>query len=195
MTKRIVTRTVAIGFLFSIATGCAVRPVVDPRSPAPVRDGAVVLRVCVVGETEAQALARPPAQPRQDPPAHLEVGDQVELTTNRLGRLRIRHLPRNPNTPAWNGGDDSAVKDAVLVEQVMPRGESKNTRRFVPVGRFTVDVPIGPHPAQFDFLASKAVSHLTGNEFPECNVPLGTDEVIIRGVGDNGRHGGHDILR
>ena len=183
MTKRIVTRTAAIGFLFSIATGCAVRPVVDPRNPAPVRDGAVVLRVCVVDGDDP-------------PPAHLAVGDQVELTTNRLGRLRIRHLPMDPNRPAWNGGDDTAVKDAVLAEQVVPRGESKNTRRFVPVGRFTVEVPTGPHPAEFDFLASKAVSHLTGNPFPdECNVPLGTDEVIIRGVEDSARHGGHDILR
>ena len=182
MTKRIVTRTVAIGFLFSIATGCAVRPVVDPRSPAPIRDSAVVLRVCVVGEGDNHA--------------HLAVGDQVELTTNKLGRLRIRHLPMNPNTPAWNGGDDTAIKDAVLVEQVMPRGESKNTRRFVPVGRFTVEVPDSPHSEKFDFLASKAVSNLTGNSFPdECNVPLGTDEVLIRGVEDSARHGGHDILR
>jgi hypothetical protein len=180
MTKRIVTRTVAMGVLFSIATGCAVRPVVDPRDPAPVRDGAVVLRVCVVGGDHA----------------HLAVGDQVELTTNKLGRLRIRHLPRNPNTtPAWNGGDDTAVKDAVLVEQVMQGGESKNTRRFVPVGRFAVKVPDGPHAQKFDFLASKAVDNLRGSEFPECNVPLGADEVIIRGVEDSARHGGHDVLR
>jgi hypothetical protein len=185
MTKRIVTRTAAIGFLVSIAAGCAVRPVVDPRSPAPVRDGAVLLRVCVVDDSV------------EPPPVHLRVGDQVELTTNKLGRLRIRHLPRDPRAEAWNGGDDTAVRGAVLVEGVMPRGESKNTRRFVPVGRFTVKSSLGPHPAEFDFLASKAVSHLSGHppELQACNVPLGTDEVIIRGVVDGGRHGGHDILR
>ena len=44
MTKRIVARAIAVGFMFSIATGCAVRPVVDPRNPAPARDGPVVLR-------------------------------------------------------------------------------------------------------------------------------------------------------
>ena len=72
MTKRIVARAVAIGFLVSIATGCAVRPVVDPRNPAPVRDGAVVLTVCYIDGDGA----------------HLAVGDRVELTTNKLGRLR-----------------------------------------------------------------------------------------------------------
>ncbi len=178
MTKRSVTRTVAIGFLLSIATGCAVRPVVDPRNPAPTRDDPVVLRVCYV----------------EDDGAHLTVGDQVELTTNRLGRLRIRHLPANANAPAWNGGDDTAVRDAVLVEQVMQGGEGKNTRRFVPVGRFAVELPDSSH-ERFDFLASKAVANLSGSRFPECNVPLGADEVIIRGVEDGARHGGHDVLR
>jgi hypothetical protein len=171
MTMRSVARTVAIGFLFSIATGCAVRPVVDPRSPAPVRDGPVVLRVCYIDGDGA----------------HLAVGDQVELTTSKLGRLRIRHLPQN-NRPAWNGGDDIAVRDAVLVEQIMPGGEAKNTRRFVPVGRFSVQLPDSSH-VKFDFLASKAVANLDS-----CNVPLGTDTVIIRGVEDEARHGGHAIL-
>ncbi len=178
MTKRIVARAMAVGFLFSIATGCAVRPVVDPRNPAPTRDGPVVLRVCYV----------------EDGGAHLAVGDQVELTTNSLGRLRIRHLPENANTPAWNGGGDAAVRDAVLVEQVVQGGEAKNTRRFVPVGRFAVKLPDSSH-AKFDFHASKAVANLSGSRFPECNVPLGADEVIIRGVEDDARHGGHDILR
>jgi hypothetical protein len=172
MTKRIVARAVAAGFLLSIATGCAVRPVVDPRNPAPARDGPVVLRVCYV----------------EDGGAHLVVGDRVELTANKLGRLRIRHRPANANTPAWNGGDDIAVRDAVLVEQIMPGGAAKNTRRFVPVGRFSVQVPDSSH-VKFDFLASKAVANLEA-----CGVPLGTDTVIIRGVADQARHGGHAIL-
>jgi hypothetical protein len=172
MTKHIVTRTVAIGFLLCIATGCALRPVADPRNPAPTRDGPVVLRVCYV----------------EGDGAHLAVGDRVELTTNKLGRLRIRHLPANANAPAWNGGDDAAVRDAVLVEQIMPGGEAKNTRRFVPVGRFSVQLPDSSH-VKFDFLASKAVANLDA-----CNLPLGADTVIIRGVEDQARHGGHAIL-
>jgi len=170
MTKRIVARAMTIGCLFSITTGCAVRPVVDPRNPAPTRDGPVVLRVCYI----------------EGDGAHLAVGDQVELTTNKLGRLRIRHLPQNANGPAWNGGDDAAVRDAVLVEEIMPSGESKNTRRFVPVGRFSVQLSDSSH-VKFDFLASKAVAN-------QCDVPLGTDVVIIRGVEDQARHGGHAIL-
>jgi hypothetical protein len=75
MTKRIVRRAVAIGFVLSVATGCAVRPVVDPRNPAPARDGPVVLTVCYVDGDGA----------------HLAVGDRVELTASKLGRLRIRH--------------------------------------------------------------------------------------------------------
>ena len=77
----------------------------------------------------------------EDGGAHLVVGDRVELTANKLGRLRICHRRLNANTPAWNGGDDIAVRDAVLVEQIMPGGAAKNTRRFVPVGRFSVQVP------------------------------------------------------
>jgi hypothetical protein len=174
MTKRTTARGAAIAWLLSIA-GCAVHPVVDPRSPAPVRDSAVTLRVCYVDGDGA----------------HLAVGDRVELTTNQLGRLRIRHLPQN-NRPAWNGGDDAAVRDAVLVEQIMPGGEAKNTRRFVPVGRFSVQLPDSSH-VRFDFLASKAVA-VGGGPIPGCNVPLGTDTVIIRGVEDEARHGGHAIL-
>jgi hypothetical protein len=172
MTKRIVARTVAIGFLLAIATGCAVRPVVDPRHPGPVRDSAVRLRVCSI----------------QDDGAHLALGDRVELTTSKLGRLRIRHLPAN-GRPAWNGGDDTAVKDAVLVEAVTPVDEQKNTRRFVPVGRFSVQTPESSHSLKFDFLASKAV----GQAVPACGA-AGSDVVMIRGVEDQARHGGHAIL-
>ena len=176
MTKRIVARTAAIGFLLSIATGCAVRPVVDPRNPAPVRDGAVVLRVCYI----------------EGDGAHLAVGDRVELMTSKLGRLRIRHMPANANTPAWNGGDTTAVRDAVLVEQIRQGGEANNTRRFVPVGRFGVQLPDSSH-VKFDFLATKAVA-TGGGPIPGCNVPLGTDAVMIRGAEDQARHGGHAIL-
>jgi len=172
MTKRIVARAVTIGFFVSVAAGCAVRPVVDPRNPAPVRDGPVVLTVCNIDGDGA----------------HLAVGDRVELTTNKLGRLRIRHMPANANTPVWNGGDDAAVRDAVLVEQIMPQGEAKNSRRFVPVGQFSVQLPDSAH-VKFDFLASKLVGNLTG-----CNVPIGTDVFIIRGVEDRARHGGHATL-
>jgi hypothetical protein len=175
MTKRIVARTAAIGCLFTIAAGCAVRPVVDPRNPAPARDGPVVLRVCYV----------------EGDGAHLAVGDQVELMTSKLGRLRIRHLPQN-NRPAWNAGGDAAVRDAVLVEQIRPGGEAKNTRRFVPVGRFSVQLPDSSH-VKFDFLASKAVA-LGGGPIPGCSAPPGSDVVIIRGVEDQARHGGHAVL-
>jgi hypothetical protein len=174
MTKRIVARAAAMGLLISFATGCAVRPVVDPRNPAPVRDGPVVLTVCYVDGDGA----------------HLAVGDRIELTANK-GGLRIRHLPVD-NRPAWNGGDDTGVKDAVLVEQIMPGGQSKNTRRFVPVGRFKVQLPDSSH-VKFDFLASKAVA-ANGGPIPGCNVPLGTDTFTIRGVEDQARHGGHATL-
>jgi hypothetical protein len=171
MTKRIVAQVAAMGFLFSIATGCAVRPVVDPRNPAPVRDGPVVLTVCYVDGDGA----------------HLALGDRVELAASKLGRLRIRHLPTS-NGPAWNGGDDAGVRDAVLVEQITPGGEAKNTRRFVPVGRFSVQLPDSSH-VKFDFLATKIVANVG-----TCNVPIGTDAVMIRGAEDQARHGGHAIL-
>ena len=178
MNKRGSVRMAAAGLITMFVAGCAVRPVPDPRSPAPVRDSPVVLRVCYVDGDGA----------------HLAVGDQVELATSNLGRLRIRHLPAN-NAPAWNAGDDVAVKDAVLVEQIGRRPDSKNLRRFVPVGRFAVRIPDGSH-ARFDFLVSKAVANLENNRFPEeCNVALGADEVLVRGVEDEARHGGHAILR
>jgi hypothetical protein len=165
-------------FVASLLTACAVRPLPDPRSPAPVRDTPVLLRVCYVDGDGA----------------HLAVGDQVELTTNNLGRLRIRHVPTAGNAQgAWNGGDAAAVKDAVLVELVDTRNKA-NTRRFVPVGRFGVRLAEIPH-ARFDFLASKATANLANDRFPECNVELGADEVLIRGVEDDERHGGHAILR
>jgi hypothetical protein len=161
----------------AVVAGCAVRPKPDPRDPAPVRDSPQLLRVCYV----------------EGDGAHLAVGDQVELATNQLGRLRIRHLPLE-NRPAWNGGDDAAVRRAVLVETVAGK---PGTRRFVPVGRFTVrvaDQGDGTH-AKFDFTTSKATLSLANNRFPECNVALGADEVLIRGVDDQDRHGGDAILR
>jgi hypothetical protein len=165
------------------AAGCAVRPKPDPRSPAPVRDTPWLLRVCVV----------------EGSGAHLAVGDQVELTTNNLGRLRIRHIPyRNPQRPPavpWNRGDDVGVKSAVLVEAVDPKGDQTATRRFVPVGRFAVDVGDGGEHERFDFLISKATEDSRGSEFPECNVERGADEVLIRGVRDDGRHDGDVHLR
>jgi hypothetical protein len=163
-----------------LIAGCAVRPKPDPRNPAPVRDSPQLLRVCyVVGDG-----------------AHLAVGDQVELSTNQLGRLRIRHVPNRdrPNPNVWNGGDDVAVKRAVLVELVPAK---QGARRFVPVGRFSVRVPDqgqGVH-ATFDFTTSKATANLERNQFAECNVALGADEVVIRGVDDADRHGGDAILR
>jgi hypothetical protein len=163
----------------ALATGCAVRPVPDPRDPAPVRDSPQVLRVCYVDGDGA----------------HLAVGDQVELATNQLGRLRIRHLPGPDNRAGvWNGGDDVRVRSSVLVEMLAPRGGQPNTRRFVPVGRFTVRVGDVPH-ARFDFSTSKATANLANNLYPECNVDLGEEEVLIRGVDDTDRHGGGAHLR
>jgi hypothetical protein len=156
--------------------GCATSlPVPDPRDPAPVQDSPVVLRVCSVDGDGA----------------HLSVGDQVELTTSSSGHLTIRHI-RGPGNQGnlWNGGEPVAVKAAILVERVAPRGNSRNVRRFVPVGQFSV--PIGddePH-ALFDFHASKAVRNLTSDRFPECNAAIGDDKVLVRGVPDKSRHGG-----
>lgn len=159
-------------------TGCAVRPKPDPRNPAPVRDAPQLLRVCyVTGDG-----------------AHLAVGDQIELSTNRFGRLRIRHLPSPENPNVWNDGEDVAVTRAVLVEAVPGKA---GARRFVPVGRFSVRVPDqgDAEHAKFDFIASKATANLSNNRFPACNVALGADEVLIRGVDDEDRHDGDAIAR
>jgi len=163
----------------TFVTGCAVLPKPDPRAPGPVRDSPPqLLRVCSVGGDGA----------------HLVVGDQVELSTSKMGRLRIRHLPSQGNSNVWNGGEAVAVKDAVLVELVAGK---QGARRFVPVGRFDVRVPNqgdAAH-AQFDFVTSKATTNLSNNRFPECNVDLGADEVLIRGVHDEDRHDGDAVLR
>jgi hypothetical protein len=161
------------------ATGCAVRPTPDPRSPAPVRDAPVTMRVCYVNGDGA----------------HLAVGDQVEFSNGRLGGLKIRHIPGPDNNGgAWNGGEPTKVRSAVLVEIVDPKGEQRNRRRFVPVGRFGVRLGEGEH-ARFDFHASKATANLDVKDFPECDVDLGADEVLIRGVVDDDRHGGDAIVR
>lgn len=158
--------------------GCAALPTPDPRDPAPVKDSPQVLRVCY---TEGDG-------------AHLAVGDQIEISTNKFGRMRIRHLPNPENKNVWNGGEAVAVKKAILVETA-PGKEGK--RQFVPVGRFSVQVPDqgNGHHAKFDFSQSKAVANLQGSRFPECNVALGADEVVIRGVKDEERHGGDSVAR
>jgi hypothetical protein len=159
-------------------TGCATRPTPDPRDPAPVRDSPQVLRVCY---TDGDG-------------AHLAIGDQIEISTNQFGRMRIRHLPNPENKNVWNGGEAVGVKKAILVETAPGKPGS---RQFVPVGRFSVHVPDqgNGHHAQFDFAQSKATANLTNNKFPECNVALGADEVVIRGVKDDERHGGDSIAR
>ncbi|HET7609308.1 MAG TPA: hypothetical protein VFL84_11570 [Gammaproteobacteria bacterium] len=159
------------------AAGCA-RLTPDPRNPAPVKDSPQLLRVCyVIGDA-----------------AHLAVGDQVELSTSGQGRLRIRHIPREGNNEIWNGGEAVAVKAAILVEAVPGK---QGARRFVPVGRFSVRVPDQGDAVhdEFDFATSHATANLQGSRFPECNVALGTDEVIIRGVTDHDRHDGDAVLR
>ena len=170
---------VVLAAVVSLA-GCAgVRPIPDPRYPAPVVDSPVLLRACFVDGDGA----------------HAAVGDQVEITTSTQGRLTIRHIPGPDNKEgAWNGGQPIKVNAAVLVEMVTPRGAQKNTRRFVPVGRFTVRVGQVVD-APFDFSMSKATAHLTGNRFPECNVDLGADEVIVRGLRNEKRQGGEVHLR
>jgi hypothetical protein len=164
----------------SILTGCAVKPTPDPRNPGMIRDTPVTLRVCFVGGDGA----------------HLAVGDQVRLITNRLGRLRIQHIPGpNNREGAWNQGDDVRVRSAVLVEQVDPRAGKTNARQFVPVGRFPVRLGARNEHARFDFLASKTTAATREHEFPECIADVGDDEVLIRGVDDDDRHGGTVIVR
>lgn len=177
--KRRSFRVVTLASAAALMAGCAVLPTPDPRDPAPVKDSPVVLRVCSVDGDGA----------------HLAVGDQVELATNRLGRLRIRHLPLAQNQArVWNGGEAVRVRDAVLVEMVEARGE-RNTRRFVPVGRFAVRVGDAREHADFDFLTSKVTTRVAQHMYPECVAEIGDDEVLIRGVEDLDRHGGVVHLR
>ena len=164
----------------AFAAGCAVLPTPDPRDPGPVKDSPVVLRVCSVDEDGA----------------HLAVGDQVELATSQLGRLRIRHLPLPENQArVWNGGDAVRVRDAVLVEMLDPRGQRANTRRFVPVGRFVVRLGDAREHLDFDFLASKVTTRVERHMYPECVAEVGDDEIIVRGVEDMDLHGGVVHLR
>lgn len=174
-------RCAAVIFLASVVAGCAVRPVPDPRNPGMVRDGAVTLRVCIVNGDGA----------------HLAVGDRVEFDTNRLGRLRIRHVPGPRSEATWNGGDDVRVKSAVLVELANSgdqRQQPAAGRRFVPVGRFPVRVGDVGH-ARFDFMLSRTTEPTRQHEYPECIADVGDDEIVIRGVDDDDRHGGRAILR
>lgn len=191
MIKLGLPRLAATLCLTVIVTACAVRPVPDPRSPGVVRDGPVTLRVCIVNGDGA----------------HLAVGDQVELDTNRLGRLRIRHIPgRNNQGGAWNDGDDVRVSSDVLVERVagqsqpsqrnqQARANQQRVRRFVPVGRFPVRLETSGDHARFDFVVSSTTMPTREHPFPECIADVGDDEVLIRGVEDDDRHGGHAILR
>jgi hypothetical protein len=161
--------------------GCAgSRPLPDPRDPAPVKDSPVVLRVCYVDGDGA----------------HLAVGDQVVLTTSNFGRLRIRHIPGPENQSGqWNGGEPAKVKATVLVERSAPRGNKVNTRKFVPVGRFHVRLGDAGAHAPFDFQQSKVVAVPRVDKYPDCNAEIGDDEVLVRGVEDQGRHGGTAHLR
>lgn len=177
MNKSVWNAPLILGVLL-VMSACATRPVPDPRNAGMVRDRPVLLRVCYVDGDGA----------------HLSVGDQVELDTSRLGRLRIRHLPGEGQN-AWNGGDDVRVKSAILVERVDQRPNSRVTRRFVPAGRFSVQIEERGEHVRFDFLASKATANLSNERYPECNVDLGDDEVLIRGVEDDDRHAGTVHLR
>ncbi len=87
------------------------------------------------------------------------------------------------------------MRGGVLVEMVAPRANKTATRRFVPVGRFAVRLGDTSEHARFDFLTSKATSNLEIPELPDCRAALGDDEVIIRGVEDEERHGGSAHLR
>jgi hypothetical protein len=178
--KQCSVRVFALASAAALAAGCAVLPTPDPRDPGAVKDSPVVLRVCSVDGDGA----------------HLAVGDQVELATNQLGRLRIRHLPSAQNQArVWNGGEAVRVRDAVLVEMLDPRGQRTNTRRFVPVGRFNVRVGDTRQHAAFDFLASKVTTRVAQHMYPECVADVGDDEVIVRGVEDSDLHGGVVHLR
>jgi hypothetical protein len=178
----VLLRTALVPALAAAAlAGCAgTRPLPDPRAPGPVKDSPELLRVCFV----------------EGDGAHLSVGDQVEITTTDRGKLTIRQIPGPDNkSGVWNGGEAAKVRAAILVERVAPRGNSKNTRRFVPVGRFAVQLADSPPHVPFDFLTSKATENLRNERFPECNASLGDDEVLIRGVKDQDRHDGGAHLR
>jgi hypothetical protein len=178
--KNSIVRALTLAGTAALAAGCAVLPNPDPRDPAPVKDGPVVMRVCSV----------------EGDGAHLAVGDQVELATNQLGRLRIRHIPGQQNRATlWNGGEAARVKDAVLVESVAARGQKATTRRFVPVGRFNVRLGDSGAHVPFDFLTSKVTARVAEHPYPECIAEDGDDEVIVRGVEDTDRHGGMAHLR
>ncbi len=173
------TRLFIAALAFALA-GCASRIVSDPREPAPVKADPARLTVCYLDGDGA----------------HLRVGDQVELFNSKLGRMRIRHIPSDGgNQRAWNGGADVRVRTSILAERVDPRNQREVMRRFVPVGRFKVDVAGLAGHQRFDFLASKATANLSDNQLPQCNVSLGDDEVIIRGIDDDARHGGIAHLR
>jgi hypothetical protein len=170
--KTVLTAAVATVAL----AGCAGGGVIpDPRAPAPVEGSPVLLRVCRVDGDGA----------------HLSVGDQVEFSSGSRGKLTIRHIP-GPNNKSglWNGGEAVPVRAAVLVEVVAPRANKTNTRRFVPVGRFPVRLSDSAEHGQFDFLASKVTERQRIDGLPECNVDVGDDEVLVRGVPDQARHGG-----
>jgi hypothetical protein len=132
----------------------------------------------------------------EDGDAHVAVGDQVEFSNSRLGRLRIRHIPGPDNERGpWNAGESVKVRSAILVERRDPRDDKQDTRRFVPVGRFNVDVAGQPGHQRFDFLTSTATEQLEGNNYPRGNVELGDDEILVRGGEDDARHGGVIHLR
>jgi hypothetical protein len=166
--------------LATALSGCAARIVPDPRMPAPAKDAPVLLTVCYL----------------EGDGAHLRVGDQVELANSKIGRLRIRHIPASGNNqPAWNGGDSVRVRTALLAERVDPSGQNRAQRRFIPVGQFKVEVAGQPGHGLFDFVASKATANLSDNRLAQCNLSLGDDEVLVRGLDDDARHGGVAHLR
>ena len=161
--------------------GCASRIVPDPRMPAAVRDAPVRLTVCYL-EGEG---------------AHLRVGDQVELANSRLGRLRIRHIP-DPQRggTAWNDGKQARVRASILTEADQSQRQRAGGRRFVPVGRFRVEVADqAGHGTRYDFLSNKVTDNLRIEGLPQCEASVGDDEIIIRGVDDDARHGGVAHLR
>lgn len=163
-----------------VTAACAVRPAIDPRTPNVDPDVPVTLRVCIVA----------------DGGAHLVVGDQVEFTTGGFGGLRIRHIPGAQNNDgAWNRGAPVRVRSAVLIERVDPQGDRNNISRFVPVGRFPVRLEDQSRHQLYDFLVSKTTTPTREHQFPECIADIGDDEVLIRGVLDEDRHGGTVILR